>query len=102
MQQVRVEVRNLYGSFEYLFAQKKSAFEPILQMVEPIQLAGEAAARSEELSLIPPEHLPWFRVTGLRRKEEVDLPTAYSKAMRELSPETGSYLLMSPRRHEGR
>lgn len=96
MQQVRVRARPLFGRFDYLFGSSKAVWEPVLDEGEGIVLPVEAGTRSKELELVPPEHLPWFRVVGLRHRAETDDPR--KQILRQLSPEGGGYVLMSTRR----
>lgn len=98
MQQVRAKAyKEVRGDFEYLFEPAKPAFEPIFDRAQQIGVHGELAERWESLELVPPEHLPWFRVTGFHRKEE---PTDDERhlALRKLTPAEGSFILMSMRR----
>ena len=53
----------------------------------------------EGLKLVPPEDRPWSRVKGLSG----DTPSGskeYRKALKELAPDAGSYILMSLRRRK--
>ncbi len=99
MQQVRVRAhREVLGNFEYLFERAKPAFEPIFDLTQEARIQGEFAHHFQALELVPPEHLPWHRVTGLRRREEPDEKEGYRAALKRLSPEAGSFILMSMRR----
>lgn len=99
MQQVRVKtVGEVYGDFEYLFERGKPAFEPVFSEKEELTLQAHFAERSQSLNVVPPEHYPWFRVTGLRRKEELEEKDAYHATLRKLSPAEGVFILMSVRR----
>ena len=99
MQQVRVKTyKEVRGDFDYLFEPGKVAFEPIFNREDEMRLPEQLAHRSEALKIVPPEHLPWFRVTGLRRKEEPAEQDSYRVALRKLSPEEGAFILMSMRR----
>ena len=86
------------GDFEYLFERAKPAFEPIFDREQEVKAQGDFAHRFEALELVPPEHLPWYRVTGLRRREEPDEKEGYLAALKRLSPEAGAFILMSLRR----
>jgi hypothetical protein len=99
LQQVRVKARPLSGDFEYLFEQTKSTFEPIFDRNDAIELPADRREEVSRLHLVPPEDLPWFRVTGLQRRVS-DEDTPYKVALRELSPESGAFVLMSVRRRE--
>jgi hypothetical protein len=99
MQQVRVKAyQDVRGDFEYLFERAKPAFEPIFDRTQQIKAPAETARRFEALELVPPEHLPWYQVTGLRRREEPDEKEGYHVALKRLSPEAGAFILMSMRR----
>jgi hypothetical protein len=99
MQQVRVKAyRDVRGDFEYLFERARPAFEPVFDRAQEVKAEGEFAHRLEALELVPPEHLPWYRVTGLRRREEPDEKESYRAALKRLSPEAGAFILMSMRR----
>jgi hypothetical protein len=103
MQQVRVSVRNeVYGEFKYLFETGRATFEPILDESSAVALTADAGRSVlEELDLIPPEHLPWFAVTGLRRTDPEE-DEVYRAALRQVSPESGAFILLSLRRQSGR
>lgn len=99
MQQVRVKTyQEVRGAFEYLFEAGKPLFEPVFDRATELPLEKHAAARFESLELVPPEHYPWFRVTGLRRRDEQSKDDPYHLAMRKLTPGEGSFILMSLRR----
>jgi hypothetical protein len=101
MQQVRVKVVGaVFGNFEYLFERGKPAFEPTFDREQELRLAAEFSERSEALKVVPPEHLPWFRVTGLQRKAEPTEEDAYHTVLRKLSPGEGAFVLVSVRRRE--
>jgi hypothetical protein len=96
MQQVRVKAyQQVHGEFEYLFERTKASFEPIFDRSQEIRVSGEYAERFESLNLVPPEHLPWFRVTALRPKGEPYKEDGHQAALRQLTPERGSFILMS-------
>ncbi len=99
MQQVRVKAyREVRGDFEYLFEPTRPLFEPIFDREHELKAHGEFAHRFEALGLVPPEHLPWFKVSGFRRKEEPAADDRYRMALRKLSPAEGAFILMSMRR----
>lgn len=99
MQQVRVKARQLSGDFEYLFEQTKAKFEPVFDRNDAIELPADRREEVASLKLVPPEDLPWFRVTGLQRQASEE-ETPYKAALRELSPESGAFVLMSVRRRD--
>jgi hypothetical protein len=100
MQQVRVRVRNqVFGRFEYLFHPRRATWEPILDEEISVQAPSNEQAMLSSLELIPPEDKEWFLVRGLRPAE----PTGseeYKEALKEVSPEGGSFILMSLWRRE--
>lgn len=99
MQQVRVQAyKEVWGDFDYLFEPTKPSFEPIFSREQELRPPGEFAERFEALHLVPPEHLPWFRVIGLRRKEEPSDEDRRQAALRKLTPAEGAFILMSMRR----
>jgi hypothetical protein len=99
MQQVRVKTfKEVRGEFEYLFETAKLSFDPVFDREDPLTLGGDFTERLEALKIVPPEHYPWFRVTGIRRKEEPGEENQYKEALRRLSPSGGSFILMSMRR----
>ena len=101
MQQIRVKVAGaVFGDFEYLFERGKPTFEPLFDRETELRLAPEFGERSEALKVVPPEHLPWFRVTGLQRTAELTSEDAYHAALRKLSPGEGAFVLVSVRRRE--
>ena len=101
MQQVRVKTyREVRGDFDYLFGPSKPSFEPILDRTEELTAPARFAERFEALKLVPPEHFPWYRVTGMRRKEELGENDRYHMALRKLTPEEGAFVLMSMRRRD--
>jgi hypothetical protein len=101
MQQVRVKTyKEVRGDFDYLFGPSKPSFEPIFDRAQEIPVQGEFAKRFEALKLVPPEHLPWYRITGIRRKDEPGESDRYRTALRKLTPGEGSFILMSMRRRD--
>jgi hypothetical protein len=101
MQQIRVKVAGtVFGDFEYLFERGKATFEPLFDRETELRLGPEFGERSEALKVVPPEHLPWFRVTGLQRTAEPTSEDAYHAALRKLSPGEGAFVLVSVRRRE--
>jgi hypothetical protein len=101
MLQVRVKVRDkLKERYEYLFGIEKMKWEPILdKQAEGVQVDAEDAPVLASLKLIPPEDKKWFLVNGLRPKGGGEVDT-YHTALREFSPDSGSFILVSQRRRK--
>src|SRR5581483_6097577 len=98
IQQVRVKAyKEVRGDFEYLFERAQRKFEPLFDRSHELTLRGDTAARFEHLKLVPPEHLPWFRVSGFSSGEEPEAKAGREAALRTLSPESGAFILMSMR-----
>jgi hypothetical protein len=99
MQQVRAKV---YGkvreTFDYLFGATRSSFEPIFDRGDALMPPEELGGRWERLNVIPPEHYPWFRVTGLRPKEQPEEDARYQIALQKMSPSEGAFIMMSTHR----
>ena len=84
MQQVRVRVvGNLTKRFEYLFDAGKNVWLP--------DFASEEVVRDEKSSEV------WLRVKGLS-EGGFEGPASKRIALLEASPESGSFILFSPRR----
>ncbi len=99
MQQVRIKTfKEVRGEFDYLFEAGKPSFEPVFDREDEVILPGHVAERLDALGIVPPEHYPWFRVKGIRRKEEPGEDDRYHAALRKLSPAEGAFILMSIRR----
>lgn len=93
MQQVRVVVRrSVKGKYKYLFDQK-DRWEPVYDHEQEIQSRTADAEVESSDSL----EAKWTLVRGLKR-----LPMRgkrdYLEALRQVSPEAGNYILLSPRR----
>jgi hypothetical protein len=98
MQQVRVlAYHKVQGDFDYLFETGRRAYEPILDEGAKVELSPEFAEQFQALKMVPPEHLPWSRVVGLRHQEEPD-DDPYKVALRKLTPGEGAFILISKRR----
>jgi len=99
MLQVRVKVRNnVWDRFEYLFDFDKIKWEPEFNTEATVRTDAETSHFLASLKLIPPEDRDWFQVKALRPAKNEQTP--YRVAMRESSPESGSYILMSLRRRK--
>lgn len=97
-QQVRVEVRgNVHGSFEYLFGPRGTRWVPDLDQNSAVRVSQDDVGLFESLDLIPQEHQPWSLVRNLL-PEEATTDDKYLSALEQMSPESGAYLMMSPRR----
>jgi hypothetical protein len=95
MQQVRVMVRNqVFDNFEYFFHSKRVTWEPILDQEQKIQVPADEQPTLRSLDLVPPEDREWYLVRGLRPVEHSG-SDEYKEALREFSPESGSFILMS-------
>jgi len=102
MQQVRVKAYNqVRGEFEYLFKTPPTGWVPILESDDVLKASAHLTGFETDYRSPNPEHLEWFRVVGLTKDEDA-APEAnkYSQAMMKLSPDQGSYVLMSMRRRE--
>lgn len=102
MEQMRVRVRNgVFGKFEYLFDRGRRNWLPGFDPDGILALPQATRDMLVPLNLIPPEEQPWQRVRGLV-PEEPGGGTAYSQALVETSPESGTYVLFSFRRRSDR
>lgn len=102
MEQVRVQAKNqVYGKFEYLFERGRRNWLPVFAPDDELALPQDARAMLLPLELVPPEDQPWQRVQGLV-PDELDYGPAYSEALLETSPESGTYVLFSLRRRSER
>jgi hypothetical protein len=101
MQQVRVEAsKSLWGDFDYLFGPSKPLFEPSFDRAQELPVREDFAERFKTLDLVPPEDLPWFRVTRIQRKEEISDSKPSHVALRKMTPQEGAFILMSTRRRK--
>ena len=98
MQQVRVKVRNeVRGSFEYLFKDTTERWLPLLDENDTLKPPDEHhSLLAEEYKKPNPEDKDWQRVVGLIPEEEQT--SSYRDAIEKLSPEGGSYVMISFRR----
>jgi hypothetical protein len=104
MQQVRVKVRNqVFRAYQYLFHSAKASWRPLYSAEETVRAPDEVRGRLESLKLIPPEDKEWQLVRGLEPAEPSGWSENYKKALQESSPESGGFILVSPRRieHQG-
>jgi hypothetical protein len=90
--------KEVRGDFNYLFEVGKPSFGPEFDREDAITFEGRFPERLEALKIVPPERYRWFRVTGIRRKEEPGEESWYHAALRKLSPAEGSFILTSMRR----
>jgi hypothetical protein len=102
MQQVRVEAYNeVYGDFEYLFEAPQTGWVPEVSREDVLVPKIEnSLAHFEDYHKANPEHLEWYLVKSLTKRVDADSDDKYSKALKALSPESGSYIVMSLRRRE--
>jgi hypothetical protein len=100
MQQVRVRAYNeVRGTFDYLFPRSRVGFVPVIDRGETLRPHSEHIAYLKEDYRKPnPEDLEWYPVKALE-SEQVD-NSETGKALAVLSPEGGSYVMVSLRRHE--
>lgn len=99
MQQVRIRTRySVHDAYEYLFDPAKPTFQPVFDQEAALTLSPELARHFEALKIVPPEHLPWFRVTGIRKAEVSAPDDPYHAVLRRLTPGEGSFILISRRR----
>src|SRR5262249_37493843 len=99
-QQVRVRIRNnVWKKFEYLFHTRPLGWLPQFEQQSPIQVSE--ADRDFLTGVVPPETGDWFLVRGLERDEEIaPSETRRRHALRLMSPEGGSFVMMSSRRRD--
>ncbi len=99
-QQVRVEASYLLkGKFEYIFAEPQSRWSPELDR-NVVLKPEDAHVRifQGKYHQVNPESYEWYLVKGLY--QESGPKTEYQEALAGLSPEGGSYLMISQRRRE--
>jgi hypothetical protein len=97
MLQVRVKVWNhVFTRYEYLFEEEKAQWEPVFG-ADAVCAGQEDEGLLRSLGLVPPEDREWFPVTGLQPAPTTG-SVAYRRALRETSPDSGSFILLSPRR----
>ena len=100
MQQVRIQLRNdVCGAFEYLFDSDRASWLPSLEDHEQVQAERAERGFLQSLELIPREDLEWYRVNELVPEGE-RTSEAYRMALIDMSPQSGNYILMSPRRRK--
>lgn len=112
MQQVRVEAfGRVRGRFEYLFSSDVKKWIPVLAEDSAALIAQNEPAESLEvdsefrevlmsLELKPnAEHYPWMLVKDLEPEEPPER-AGYEKALRDFSPQGGSYVMFSVRRRD--
>lgn len=106
MQQVRIELKKqLFGSIQYLFGKQGVKWLPILNKEVEISFTDLYASLVESVKTIPPEHKSWFLVTDLIQSQPENVQkdeSEYSKTLRQMSPESGAYLLFSTARRKGK
>lgn len=101
MQQVSVTVKyQVRDSFEYLFDREITKWKPILKKQERIQAAIQETKFLKPLKLVPPEDLEWYQVVDLVAEDERKENEAYKEALRTLSPQANSFILLSMRRRK--
>jgi hypothetical protein len=98
MQQVRVRAYyQVKGSFEYLFSTPRATFVPVIDREHTLKPSVEyESVLRKDYRKPNPEDLEWYMVTGLQSEQLED--SEYEKALIALSPEGGSYVMVSLRR----
>lgn len=100
MQQVRVKVWNeVFDRFEYVFGTVRRSWEPVLDEESRLESSPADKDVLRPLQLVPPEDLDWYLVRGLRESAGQG-KESYLEALRQASPESGSYILLSTRRRK--
>jgi hypothetical protein len=105
MQQVRVEVYNdVWDKYEYLF-EGKPKWDPIYDEKETLTASADDAAILRGLELIPPQDREWHLVRGLKPASSGVAKSnkgesRFEVALRESAPESGNFVLFSPRRRK--
>ena len=98
MQQVRVKVWNsVFDRYEYLFTGYRQTWEPVFDFDHPVQASVHAQEELYPLKLMPREDQEWYRVVGLSEGAPSGSEN-YRKALADLSPESGGYIMLSTRR----
>lgn len=109
MQQVRVQVRkHVFDKFEYYFETAKATWEPVYDEQEELVVSANDRSFMRSMDLIPREDQEWSLVRTLRRSEpgvdlreiQSDKRIEYKRALLEMSPEAGGFVLMSLRRRK--
>lgn len=99
MQQVRVKVvGTVHDNFEYSFDKESSKWIPVLNRNEIVQTSPKESTFLERLNIIPKEHLEWYRVIDLLAEEDIKDNQALQNALKMLSPQSKSFIMMSLRR----
>jgi hypothetical protein len=100
MQQVRVRAFNeVRGTFDYLFPKSRAGFVPVIDRGEKLTPHPEYIDYlKKDYRKINPEDLEWYVVKALEPEQAEN--SEAGKALAVLSPESGSYVMVSLRRHE--
>ncbi|TMI97296.1 MAG: NgoFVII family restriction endonuclease [Bacteroidetes bacterium] len=105
MQQVRVRIKNqVYQKFEYLFGKGAESWIPTLNDQSTVYYDKSFSEEITKLELIPPEGGHWYLVSGLIPKDiageqsKLIEENMYQKALIEMQPESGAFILFSTRR----
>src|SRR5207253_2478308 len=100
VQQVRVKVwNNVFEDFDYSFSSERAVWQPQFAKNNTIQAKAADRELLSSLKLIPPEDKEWSLVSGLIKSEPSQNPN-YLEAIREASPESGGFVLLSLRRRK--
>lgn len=101
MQQVRVSVRGeVRDRFEYLFESGRHKWEPVYNRERTLSAAASYGELPGEVEFVQPEDREWYLVSGLKPAGQTEQFTnkRYERALKAASPESGAYILLSPRR----
>ncbi len=102
MQQIRVIVSKqvLPARIEYLFEKTRTSWAPVLDDGEAHNIAEPEHDNIGSIRRKASEEGPWFAVRALRQVEPQSR-NPYELALLESSPNSGSFILMSPQRRRG-
>jgi HKD family nuclease len=99
VQAVAEVVGPLFGRFDYEFTVAGSKWLPVYDRENVLQADAQHAELLRSLNVTPPEDKEWFLVRGLAAVEP-DTDSDYAKAAEAARPESGSFVLVSPRRRK--
>lgn len=101
MQQVRVEIQSILSDrFEYLFDTHRTTYLPTLDNDKMVRMGEANQKLLAPMKIEPPEHLEWYRVSNLLPSKERTVSEKLYTALLEMSPESGSYILLPLRRRK--
>ncbi|MDX6765592.1 MAG: phospholipase D family protein [Candidatus Methylacidiphilales bacterium] len=100
MQQVRVQVLSpMKQKYRYSFDSERDSWDPVYSDEEPLRLAAEDKSFLPRNPTNQSEDQPWRLVTDLQPRQERPMSN-FEKAVKESSPTSGSYIMISPRRYK--